>query len=428
MSQAELAAVHSHEHPQFTPWIHPEKTFSIEIPNHWQSHRQPGDFLYLTLHFRPTDDPDVRICVVAVPHNLPANPLDDNCPAWQHLLKSLAVPEIQPCQQLKYRACTFLRSNGTPFWACCSSGMFVYISARYPPHQHHLYQPIFDHMLASLRIADNPADRLAVLRAEVLREFHRSYPKAGCRIVGEQLQIGALHVFVENLMASIEAEPRKRRLLIQQFARTTNKVGRQARHLGHEHWATVQQRVYPMLRPAEFINAAIHAQPRSDHTPHPPSRQQQLTAVPWLANLVICYAIDSPEALRFVLNSDLERWNIDQPTLHHHALLNLQNIKGPALDGPPAPDGTFLLAMPQHSPIPVQSAWLLHPQLFQNIRPCLRGPIWAAVPNRDTLVLFSANQHNRNLVQAAVRKDYSSSHHPVSDCLFQVTPDGIVLA
>ncbi|MFM7055836.1 MAG: hypothetical protein ACKO2P_02825, partial [Planctomycetota bacterium] len=373
-------------------------------------------------------DPDVRLCVFATPHTFQTNALDDNCPAWQALIKSLAVPEVQPCHQFRYRACTFLRNDGNRSWACCSAGMFAFLSAKCSPSQQQIYQPFFDHMLASLRLGDSHPGRLAVLRSEVLREFHRTYPKAECRIVDEQLQLGALHIFVENLLATIESNPRKRRVLIQQFVRTTNRVGRQAKQLGAEHWSTVQQRVYPMLRPAEFINAAFHSRPESSVPSARPSRQQQLTAIPWLANLVICYAIDSPDALRFVLNSDLERWNVDQPTLHHQALLNLQTIKGPQLSGVPAPDGSLLIAMPMDSPVPVNSAWLLHPDLFQCVQMSFRGPIWAAVPHRDTLLLFSSRHYDRVQVQTAIRQDYSTSHQPISDCLFRVNPDGIVLA
>ncbi|MFM7055940.1 MAG: hypothetical protein ACKO2P_03350, partial [Planctomycetota bacterium] len=61
MSRAKTTTAHPHQRPAFTPWVHPEKLFSIDIPSHWQSHRQSDDFLSLTLYFHPPEDPDVRL-------------------------------------------------------------------------------------------------------------------------------------------------------------------------------------------------------------------------------------------------------------------------------------------------------------------------------------------------------------------------------
>jgi hypothetical protein len=428
MSSTKTAADHTLQGSAFMPWVHPEKRFSIDIPESWQSHKQRGDHQYITLYFSPPEDPGVRLRMGVIPHNFPTNPIADNCPAWQHLLKSLANHKIHPCHQLNYRACTFLDYDGNPCYACCTAGLFGYISVQCPPSQQHIYRPLFNQMLASLRLADSHSGRLAVLRSEVLGEFLRDYPDADCRIIDEQLHVGCRQVFVENLLNSIESAPQRRHQLIQQFVLTTHKVGREARDLDVEHWDNVRQRVYPLLRPADLINAALQAQPASSNSPDIACRQQQLTAVPWLANLVICYAIDSPQSLRFVVNSDLERWNIDQPSLHRRALLNLKKVKGPEIMGFPAPDGSLIIAIPRSSSMPAKSSWLLHPRLYQNVRAWFSGPVWAIVPNRDTCVLFAARNQNRAGLQKLVHHQYSVSQDPVSDCLFQINPDGIVLA
>jgi hypothetical protein len=424
----------------FLPWVHPKKRLCIDVPAGWQCRRQPGEDLMLQLQFHPQDDRRTSFTVAGIPHGISIRSPADYRKAFESLLQSLqssnsrawpvdgSAPEPQVSLMMPYPTITYQNHNGSPSWAFVSKNSFISLGGNCPAEQQAAFRPIFEHMASSLRIADSRDGQLAVLRAQVFNEFTRSHPTAGCCLKGDQLNLGPVQIFVENLMAQIDAEPQKRQRLIQRFVRTTLKVSQQSQTLGHETWQSVQQLVYPLIRPASFINAALHAHPSSDQPRPLMSRQQQLAAAPWLADLVICYAIDAPETLRFVLNSDLERWNIDQDVLHSQAMLNLQQINGLKLTGATAADGRFRFAIPGDSPIPVKSAWLLHPLLFRHLQPHMRGPILAAVPGRDTVMFFSGGDHDRQFLQSLVRQSYSSSPHPISDSLFQITPDGIVLA
>lgn len=428
------------ERPAFTCWIHPQKTLSLEIPEHWQARCQSGDPQHLSLQFHAPDTPEIGLRVAGIAHNLPADLPQQTGMALQFLKQSLTsvIPgwnlppltdsEIHPSTALQYPCCTFRLRDGSQWWACCSQSMLLLLSPHYPAEQQHEYGPVFNRMLGSLRIADSRAGQLAVLQAEVLRQFRRAYPTAGCRMLGDRLQLGSLHIFVDNLLSLVQSQPQKRLRLIRNFVRTSMQVSREADSLGREKWSSVQPLVYPMIRPAGFVNAGVVAGQAFTEPSAVDTSRQLLVAAPWLADLVICYAIDAPNTLRFVLNSDLDRWNIDQASLHRQALFNLRQIEGPSLMGQPSIDGILRFAVPGDSAIPVKSAWLLHPLLFRNIQAYLRGPIWAAVPNRDTLLLFSAGDLDRTRVLNAVRRDYCSSQHPISDRIFQITADGIALA
>lgn len=416
----------------FLPWVHPKKRLCIDIPAGWQCRQQPGEDLMLQLQFHPAEDRRITFTVAGISHGISIRSPEDYLKAFASLVNSLqcgnSAPEPQLAFRTEYPGITYRTPGGSPAWAFVSKDSFFSLGGNCPAEQQAAFRPIFERMASSLHIADSLEGRLAILRAQVFNEFTRSHPTAGCFLNGNQLNVGPVQIFVENLMSQIDAEPQKRQRLIQQFVRTTLKVSQQSQTLGHESWPSVQKLVYPLIRPASFINAALHAQPNSDHPRPMMSRQQQLAASPWLADLVICCAIDAPETLRFVLNSDLERWNLDQEALHTQAMLNLQQISGLKLTGARAADGKFLFAVPGHGPIPVKSAWLLHPHLFRHLQPHFRGPILAAVPGRDSLMFFSGADHDRQHLQNMIRESHSSSPHPISECLFQITPDGIVLA
>ncbi|MFM7036544.1 MAG: DUF1444 family protein [Planctomycetaceae bacterium] len=424
----------------FLPWVHPKKRLCIDVPAGWHCHRQPGEDLMLQLQFHPVDDRRTSFTVAGVSHGISIRSPDDYRKAFESLLRSLhasssisgrvnsSAAQPQVALNMQYPAFTYQGHSGSPSWAFVSNDSFISLGGNCRAEQVAAFRPIFEQMASSFRIADSLDGRLSVLRAQVFNEFTRSHPTAGCCRRGNQLNLGPMQIFVENLMSQIDAEPQKRQRLIQQFVRTMLKVSQQSQTLGHETWQSVQKLVYPQIRPAAFINAALHAQPGPDQPRPMMSRQQQLAAAPWLADLVICYAIDAPDTLRFVLNSDLERWNMDQQALHTQAMFNLRQISGLKLTGATAADGKFSFAIPGDGQIPVKSTWLLHPLLFRHLQPHLSGPILAAVPGRDTLMFFSGGDLDRQQLKGTIGKSYQSSHHPISDRLFQITPDGIVLA
>jgi uncharacterized protein YtpQ (UPF0354 family) len=143
---------------------------------------------------------------------------------------------------------------------------------------------------------------------------------------------------------------------------------------------------------------------------------------------VTCYAIDTPDTLRFILHADLQRWGISQADLHQQAITNLGQASVHEMAGVRTADGSFTLGSPTNTPGTVRSAWILHPNLHQILSQHFRGRIWAGIPNRDTFMLFAASDHKRNQILRPLREDFTAGPHSISDRLFEITPDGIALA
>ncbi|MFO0940847.1 MAG: hypothetical protein U0930_08765, partial [Pirellulales bacterium] len=200
-------------------------------------------------------------------------------------------------------------------------------------------------------------------------------------------------------------------------------------------WEQVKPLLYPMIRPDSIVHSLSGRTPAeiasdnqdSDKDPDE-GRSQMLVHNPWLADLVICYAIDSPMTLRMVAESDLQRWQIDSLQLHQTAMDNIKDGKLPEFAGMPGPDGDLILGGFGDGGISTKSSYLLYPELYELIRAEFRGHIWAAIPSRDALIIFSSEHTQRETLLNLVANDYANSDHALSDRLFEITADGIVLA
>ena len=234
-----------------------------------------------------------------------------------------------------------------------------------------------------------------------------------------------MQIFVENLLSAIDQQPHMSAELIDRFVETTLHFASNSLQLGEENWDSIRSSLFPMVRPDSIIHSALEAAGTEVQVPGSP---QQIVATPWLANLVTCYAVDSPQTLRFIVHGDLHRWGITETALHQQAMENLQKSTAPEIVGVPSSDGGLLVGMPSQGPSTVSSAWILHPRLHEFVRSHFRGRIWAGIPNRDTIVLFAADNRDRQALLQKLQDDYLTSHHSISDRLFEITPDGIVLA
>lgn len=72
------------------------------------------------------------------------------------------------------------------------------------------------------------------------------------------------------------------------------------------------------------------------------------------------------------------------------------------------------------------SSYLLHPNLYQIVSKQISGEIAAAIPDRDALIFFEYRGQKAVLLNA-VSHHFQTASHPISDRLFEVTPDGIAL-
>ena len=174
-------------------------------------------------------------------------------------------------------------------------------------------------------------------------------------------------------------------------------------------WQTAQPRLRLQLMPAEFC------------------RDQLSVTYPFLDSVLISVVIDSANGYAYVRQEDLTRWNISQIDLYEVACENLkvasQGMEISFVEGPPP-----IIALQTQDGY--DAARILLPELRQFAMEKLGSPFFAAIPNRDFLLLWSRDCDEeffeRMLFQ--VTADFKARSHPLSCIILRVTEDSIDFA
>lgn len=146
---------------------------------------------------------------------------------------------------------------------------------------------------------------------------------------------------------------------------------------------------------------------------------------PFVANLVIAYALDQDRTIDYIPLSRFKQWDMSIDDLHAAAMANLVR-KSEALNAHAAPDdggGVSLIifqAMDGYD-----ASRILLPTLHNRLREYLGSPFAAAIPNRDILLCFKNDAPTVDKYREQIVADYRQMPHQVTEQLLLVTPDGI---
>ncbi len=171
----------------------------------------------------------------------------------------------------------------------------------------------------------------------------------------------------------------------------------------------LRDRILPMVIP----QAAGYLQPAS------------MVSQPFVADLLIAYAVDQDRTIDYIPNSRFQQWNISLDQLHETALENLIR-RSDAIEAHAAPDekGDISLIIFQTMD-GYDASRILLPTLHERLRGHLDSPFAAAIPNRDILLCFRNDPQTVEKYRNQIRSDFQQMPHQVSDKLLLVTPDGI---
>lgn len=423
--------------PVYTSYIHEDESLELDFPKHWDIRYDPNQ--KLCLMFSPGEDQGAQIIVLGSANRLDLTGLDTEQDIQELLYCTLEqtgiASDAQPSTLLYYPSHYAKMNDGSHTWATIHNGLLLLIQVTYDDSQEHIYRPIFERMLSSIRIdCKKPSVESGLLEevAELLRE---RMPGLTCEINGNRISMDSLDIGVDNLSLSINRQPELRQELLEEFVGTAISVIQQRQVIGQETWEQIRPMLFPMIRPDTIVHslsvqATAGTQLDGDEADEDPdiARSRRLVHNSWLADLVICYAIDSPMTLRMVSEADLQRWGTDAAQLHQVAMDNLANGSLPEFAGMPGPDGKLILGGFGDGGISTKSSYLLYPNLYDLLRSEFKGSIWAAIPARDTLMIFSSEHMQRDSLLNLVAKDYADSDHALSDRIFEITADGIALA
>ena len=416
----------SDERPKLVNYVHPSQVMSLDFPEHWNV--EVTQEVTVGLELQSPEEHEVRLGFFALPYQIPIAllPPEKLQQLLHDFLESAGATASNVSPLLYYPARYAQTENSSHCWMVAHEDVIMSAQAFYPESLEHVYRPLMERILSSFRIYRDGAGAKLLLLHEVLAQLKQACPELSFEledgaIKGEQLTIG-----VDNLAAMIARQPELREPMIAEFVATVATTYRSRETLSKGGWEDVQSQVFPMVR-QDALPAVIDEQ-TTGTSESDSARQQQLVYSPWLANLIVCYAIDSEKSLRMINVGDLERWDIDMAQLHARAMENLTSREFPSMMGAAVGDGELSVGLLAEGGISTKSSYVLHPHLQEKIKAHFSGEVWIALPSRDSLVVLSKALGGRQELLQMVAADFNSTDNPLSDRLFEPTADGVVLA
>jgi uncharacterized protein YtpQ (UPF0354 family) len=412
----------------FRNWKSKDRTAAMDVPTHWMASNQSPQGT--AVRFSSPQDDGVWLELIFMPFSVPSSLYNGESEVLALLDRTV---QYSPSSRLLGRSDHFAypsssarTPDGALTWATMHMDRVVIFQTGGNSSRAQYFLPVFNRMLQSFRFHLSTDSEVAMLLGDVLKELVAALPQSNPKFAGDHIEMGALQVRVDNLAASIRRLPDQRARLIREFIQTTVSTFKSSSTLAQEPWRLVRNSIFPMVRPKSILQQTM---PQDAEDLSAADRVRlQVMSTPWLADLVICYAIDSAKTLRFVQNHDLERWGLNADVVKRQAMQNLAKVRGPTFSTMRVKDAQFQVAEVTDNHLPARSCWILHPELHKSLARIFRGPAWVAVPARDSLMAFSANPALRAGLQQQLGADYRTSSHSISDRLFEVRSDGVILA
>jgi uncharacterized protein YtpQ (UPF0354 family) len=147
---------------------------------------------------------------------------------------------------------------------------------------------------------------------------------------------------------------------------------------------------------------------------------------PFVAGLVVAYAIDSDRTIAYLPRSQFEAWEgVTLEQLHETALENLvQRSQAMSAHAAQDEEGQVNLILFQTLD-GYDASRVLLPTLHERLREYLGSPFAAAIPNRDILLCFRNDEETVDRLRTQIAEDHRRMPHGITEKLLLVTPDGI---
>ncbi|MGN6133681.1 MAG: hypothetical protein ACTHOU_04230 [Aureliella sp.] len=253
---------------------------------------------------------------------------------------------------------------------------------------------------------DAEAFRDFVLKV-LCEEFPKESFSAGERadaIVWKESEIGLHNLHADA--ALVHAEPDAvRQTIVEHFSRIIQLTDHELATLP-DSWEDARQRVRLQLMPSAFARSGVSV------------------TFPFLEEVLISVVVDAEHGYAYVRNEDVERWQVGLIDLYEAACENLrlasQNLDVSYFPGPPA-----IVALDTSDGY--AAARILLPSLREFIGERLGMPFYAGIPNRDFLIMWSADSEPefQARMQAQLLEDTQSRSHPLSSRVLTITTETI---
>ncbi|MCI0461556.1 MAG: DUF1444 family protein [Gemmataceae bacterium] len=398
-----------------TPWkrfLHPAGVYHLDYPAHWDQVQQDEA---RSCGFGPHERDDVGLWISIMPVSVDTDRLAEELPRLlSQVLPQFQAGDVRHDTTLRHygvKADMHKEGEGGHYWIIAGGDIVLFASSQVPAAERHVWNPLFEQLLASLQITRDEELALRQLTNEVLQLLRQRHPEQDFQLDEKGIRGRNRVVFLSNLHREVRAAPARRAEIIRHFV---DSLAHSADlPLGQETWEEACAQLLPVLKPRSYLD--------SDRS------TRHLLVSDWLIDVVICYALRSKDLFRFVTTWDVNRWETDAQTLHQLAIANLSRLPWPSrLEGSRQPDGGRVIVVATSDSL--ASSRLLHPDLHRLFSGPLGSPFWAGIPDRNTLVVYSDRRRLKQRIGRQLRKDHRTSTYPITPQPFLVTPDGIAPA
>jgi uncharacterized protein YtpQ (UPF0354 family) len=399
-------------HQTLAKFEHPAQVYRLEYPAHWENLvKEEGR----SCGFGPRERDNVGLWISILPFQVDTDRLlADLRGLFQQAMAQAAVTNIREDRSLRHfalKADITSPGQGGYYWIVAGGDVVLLASTQVPAEERDAWNPIFDRVMTSLLITrEDDLAKLKVTNALLVRLRER-FPDQEYEYDSGVIR-GQDHViYTGNLARQIQMDPDRQDELIDHFITGLTFSGDDAP--GAERLDAVRELIVPVLKPADYVR--------------PDGPTARLVSREWLGDVIICYAIQGAKTFRFVIDLDLNRWGMDTDQLHELSIENLARLPWPErIEGSGPANQRVAIVSTRDS---FDAARLLHPELHDLFSQVLGSPFLAGVPDRDTLVVFTArNRRLRKRIATQLKKDFGRAAYPISPHPYLVTRDGIALA
>lgn len=265
-------------------------------------------------------------------------------------------------------------------------------------------------LLKTIQLADNPAWPPDTFQKQVVRLAREYFPLLQAASVrGFSVRLGQSEIGLSNFYRMyLQAPDQFRRIVLPGLTSLVRMQELSPAQLMPD-FNEVRERILPMLAPDND------------------SRQDERVRQPWVGGLCIGYVVDEDDSYRYIHRQMLETWDVSSDDLHEAALENLREYSSnnPLSMTVVGDEDNPQMLMPMR-PDAYNCARILDPAFHQRLRELFGPQLVIGLPNRDFFVCVSLKQRGLiEQVRQRVREDYATMHHPLTERLLLISPDGV---
>jgi uncharacterized protein YtpQ (UPF0354 family) len=166
--------------------------------------------------------------------------------------------------------------------------------------------------------------------------------------------------------------------------------------------------VVPVIKPMEFLDAI------KNMGTNPDSVKGSCVYDQYNDQLIIAYAENNKNSIRYLTEDDLLSLNIPRDSLKRHAIRNLDRILPEITRN--GGDGFFMLTAGGD----FEASMILLPNILNKESLPVNGDFVIAIPNRDMfLITGSNNKAEISKLRELAKKSYNEENYPVSEYLYK---------